>query len=135
MLDTDLPDGRETDVEGIEPAETVQDERSLTDDVEALIDDGKTYVEAEVAFQKTRLSYAANRGKAGFGLVLAAFAFLHLALIGLVVGGIMILAPLIGAIGATAIVVGLLLLGVVIFAVMAKGRFAQLAQAFKDDQP
>jgi len=133
MLGSDLPDGRETDVEGIEPTQSVEDQRSLADDVEALIDDGKTYVEAEIAYQKTRLSYAANRGKSGAGLVLAALAFLHLALIGLVVGGIMILAPLVGAAGATGIVVGILLVGVIVFGLTAKARFTKLGQAFEDD--
>ncbi|MCH2488193.1 MAG: hypothetical protein MK010_10690, partial [Erythrobacter sp.] len=36
---------------------------SLTDDIFALFDDGKTYVEAEIAFQKSRSSFVANRAK------------------------------------------------------------------------
>ena len=91
--------------EGDEP------ERSLLDDVEALIDDGKTYLEAELAYQKTRAAYVAAGAKnvALFGAVAAVFALL--AAIGLTVGLIFALTPLITAWGATAVVVVLLLVG------------------------
>lgn len=146
MLDKNLPGsnsfGRESSDEEIEHVDPSFDdapknsgpERSLTDDIDALIDDGKTYVEAELAYQKTRLSYAADNGKSGVGFVLAAFAFLHLALIGLVVGAIFSLAAIIGPLWSTVAVVGVLLLGVMVFGLAAKKRFSKAADAFQDDK-
>ncbi len=131
MLDSDLPEDRQPDAGEIEPTESDDSIRSLADDVEALIDDGKTYVEAEVAFQKSRLSFAANRGKSGAILVLGALAFIHLALIGLVVGGTISLMPYLGPFGATAAVAGGLLVAAALLLFMAKGRFAKLSAAFK----
>ena len=91
--------------EGEEP------DRSLLEDVEALIEDGKTYLEAELAFQKTRAAFVAQgaKGIAGFGALAAGLAVL--ALIDLTVGLILALTPLITAWGATAVVVGALLIG------------------------
>lgn len=87
------------------------EDRSLFDDVEALIDDGKTYLEAEFAFQKTRVAVVADRAKSAliYGAVALLLAFL--ALIGLTVGAIIALTPLLTAWGAAALVVGLLLFG------------------------
>ena len=64
---------------------------SLTEDILALIEDGKTYLEAEKAFQKSRAGFVANKGKHGIIRGLAAFGMIHLALIGLVVGVVMAL--------------------------------------------
>ena len=134
MLGDDLPDGQDaSDQEGAGPVDPPL-ERSLGDDIGALIDDGKTYVEAELAFQKTRISFVADNGKSGLVYVLAALAFLHLALIGLVVGGIFALSPLVGAGWATAAVVGFLLIGVAFFGLLAKKRFSEAASAFQDDE-
>lgn len=109
---------------------------SLADDVSALIDDGKTYLQAEVAFQKTRASYAGEKTKQGVVFGLAALAFLHLALIALVVGLVIVLGPYLTPFGAVAVVVGVLLLGVAIFAQKAVSRFKALGDAFKssDDE-
>jgi Flp pilus assembly protein TadB len=107
-------------------------EPSLTDDVKALLEDGRTYLEAELQFQKSRVALAADRGKSGaiYGLVAAAIA--HLALIALVVGVLFALAPLIGAWGATALVVGVLLIAAAVLGLAAKRRFARVAAAFAD---
>lgn len=110
-------------------------DRSLQADINALLDDGKMYVEAELAFQKSRLSLAANRSKSGVIYILAALAFLHLALIGLVIGAIISLIEWLGPVGATSAVVGTLLIGVAIFLWLARGKFVNLANAFKDDAP
>ncbi|MXO90180.1 phage holin family protein [Pontixanthobacter aquaemixtae] len=141
MLDTDVPSSRDTELESFDDeieqidlaAEGSGPERSLSEDIDALIDDGKTYVEAELAYQKTRLSYVAGNGKSGIGFALAALAFLHLALIGLVVGVVLTLAPHIGPLWATLAVVAVLLLGVVIFGFAAKKRFSKAAGVFQDD--
>ena len=108
------------------------EEATLIDDVHALLDDGKTYVEAELQFQKSRVAFVLDRGKAGAALGVAALGLVHLALIALVVGLIIALAPLIGPWGATAVVVGVLLVLAVLLALAAKRRFAGLATAFGD---
>ena len=41
------------------------EDRSLTDDIVALLDDGKTYVESELQYQKTRAAFASPRGERG----------------------------------------------------------------------
>ncbi len=129
MLDNGLSDGRDDDMEQPEKEKTISDE-SLSEDIVALIDDGKTYVEAEIAFQKTRLAFAADRGKSGMLFGICAFAVLHLALVALVVGAIFALTPLITALGATALVVGILLVTGAVLAVKAKNRFARLINAY-----
>lgn len=97
------------------------DARSLRADIEALIDDGKTYLEAELVYQKTRAAFVADRAKSAFiyGALAALFGFL--ALIGLTVGLIIALTPWLTAWGASALVV-LLLMVAALLAVKAAGR-------------
>lgn len=107
-------------------------ERSLTDDLVALLDDGKTYVEAEVQYQKTRAAFAFDRGRTGAFYGIVAFALLHLALVALVVGSVIALMPVIGPWAATAVVVGILILAGAAFGLAAKRRFARLVEAYRD---
>ncbi|ANU07930.1 phage holin family protein [Paraurantiacibacter namhicola] len=118
--------------EGQDPPDDYAD-RSLFEDVEALFIDGKTYLGAEIAFQKSRAAYAAQCTKRGvaYGVIGAVVAFL--ALIGLTVGLILGLSPLITAWGATAVVVGLwLIVALIAFRAAAK-NFGALGEAFSDD--
>jgi hypothetical protein len=118
---------------GVDPADQpVREPASLSDDLFALIDDGKTYVEAEIQYQRTRVAFAFDRGRSGAIFAIAAFAVLHLALVALVVGGVIALTPMIGAWGATALVVGLLVAAGVILALAARRRFARLATAYRE---
>jgi len=110
------------------PAEAV--DHSLTDDVRALIDDGKTYLEAELQFQKSRAAFVADRSRSGAIYAVAAVLLVHLALVALAIGLIIALTPLLTAWGATAAVVGLLLVAGVILGLAAKKRFAGLSSAF-----
>lgn len=107
--------------------------RSLRDDVEALIEDGKTYLETELVYQKTRAAFVADRAKGAvvYGAIAAALAVL--ALIGLTVGLIIALAPLLTAWGSSALVVGVLLIGAVIFVRMASKRWSSLMGAIQDE--
>ncbi len=85
--------------------------RSLADDLEALVEDARIYLDAELSYQKTRAGFVADRLKKtiAFGAVAAFLAVL--ALIGLTVGLIIALTPIITAWGATAVVVlGILLI-------------------------
>lgn len=124
-----------TDSGGAPPAELAPPdaaERSLTDDLTALLDDGKTYLQAELQYQKTRASFALTEGRQGalFGIV--AVVVLHLALVALVVGALIALGTEIGPWGATAVVVGLLIVAGVIFGILAKRHFAKLSRAFAE---
>ena len=113
------------------PAETdaERDLRSLRDDVEALIEDGKTYLETELVYQKSRAAFVADRAKGAviYGAMAAAFGVL--ALIGLTVGLIIALIPLLTAWGASAFVVGLLLIAALIAMRVASRRWKMLMQA------
>lgn len=110
-----------------------RDERSLMEDVEALIDDGKTYLQAEIAYQKTRAAYVADKAKGAvlYGAIAAGFAVL--ALIGLTVGLIIALTPLLTAWGASALVVVLLMLGAFLAARAAGKRWTRLMAAIQSE--
>jgi hypothetical protein len=106
---------------------------SLVDDLSALIEDGQTYLAAELAYQKSRLSFASAQGKVGMVLVLGALGFVHLALIALVVGLVFALAPVLTPFGATAAVALALLLLAALFAVAARKRIAAISRAYAKD--
>jgi hypothetical protein len=102
------------------------DERSLLEDVQALIDDGKTYLEAELTFQKTRAAFVADGAKGTVAFAGAAALLGLMALFGLTVGLIIALSPLITAWGATGVVVGLLLLGALLAARAASRKWSRM---------
>ena len=123
----DLPDDYDPDDEG-EGAHGP----SLADDVFALLEDGKTYAEAEVAFQKSRAGFTANRLKGAIAFGLGAFGVFHLALIAFTVGAVIALMPLIGPRGATAVVtIALIVVGVILLRLL-KGRIDDIRDAFTD---
>lgn len=78
-------------------------ERSLVDDVRQTIEDGRTLVEAEIAYQKSRAAVAGKGAKAvaGWGaLALALVFFALMALVmGLVIGVALWVSPLAALIG------------------------------------
>ncbi len=76
-------------------------ERSLVDDVRQLANDGRTLLEAELAYQKSRALVAgqAAKGVAGWGAL--ALAMVLFALMALVLGLVLVLAEAIGALWAT----------------------------------
>lgn len=105
--------------------------RSLMDDVEVLIEDGKTYLEAELNFQKTRARFAGDRAKgvALYGLLGLMFAWM--ALIGLTIGLIFALTPSLGAWGATGVVVAIWLVIAGVAFRAAAGRWRALVASFE----
>ena len=122
--DTDIPDP-------VDEAPLAEGEaRSLLDDVHALIDDGKTYLEAEIEFQKTRAAFVGDRTRSAVLFGAAALLFVLLALIGLTVGAVVALAPLLTAWGATAAVVGTLLFATLVAALAARRSVKSLMRAF-----
>lgn len=106
---------------------------SLADDVFALLEDGKTYAEAEVAFQKSRAAFTANRLKGAIAFGLGAFGVFHLALIAFTVGAVIALMPLLGPWGATAVVTLVLIVAGVWLLRLLKGRIDDIRDAFSDD--
>lgn len=130
-MNTHDPDFRYAD-EALSEGVTAPEHGSLTDDIVALLDDGRTMVEAEIQFQKTRAAFALDRGRSGAMYGIAALGLIHLALVALVVGLVIALTPLIGPWGATAIVVGVLAVAGVVLAMTARRRFQRLAAAYSE---
>lgn len=102
-------------------------ERSLVDDLRHLAADGRTLLEAELAYQKSRAAVAgsAAKGVAGWGALGLALVFF--ALMALVMGAMMALSAMLGAWVATAIVVLALLLGAGLCALVARARWQRTA--------
>lgn len=103
---------------------------SLRDDITTLVEDARTYAEAEIAFQKTRAGIAGKRGARALVLLVLAVVLLHIALIALAVGAVIALAPLITIWGAIGLVVGLMLLGVALLVMGAVSDGKLLAAMF-----
>jgi hypothetical protein len=127
-------------VEEVVPADpAAEDEaaenRSLIDDVEVLIEDGKTYLEAELNYQKTRALFAGDQAKgvALYGLI--GFVFAWMALIGLTIGLIFALTPVLGGWGATGVIVAAWLVVAGLALRVAAHRWRQLAASFEDRRP
>ncbi|TAD73113.1 MAG: phage holin family protein [Sphingomonadales bacterium] len=102
----------------------------LRADISALVEDARTYAEAEIAFQKTRAALAGKRGGRALVLLVLALVLLHIALIALAVGAVIALAPLVTIWGAIGLVVGILLLGVVVLVSRAVNDSKTLAAMF-----
>ncbi len=104
-------------------AESASDaaERSLVDDAKQLVTDGRTLLEAELAYQKARAAVAgeAARSVAAWGAL--ALALVFFALMALVVGVLLGIAQLLGYWAATGIVV----LALLLIAAFAGSRAAQ----------
>lgn len=129
----DLSDNHEADAApeetGLEESEPEFDE-SLSEEISALIDDGKTYVEAEIAFQKTRASIAGKSIGSAAACVIVAIVTLHVAILALAVGLVIALDPLVTIWGAIAIVVGVLLFITAILVRMAMKHANRLGLIF-----
>ncbi len=108
--------------------------RSLIDDIEDLVLDAKTYFDAELTYQKTRASFVASQVKriAAFGIAAALLAVL--ALIGLTVGLIIALTPLITGWGATAVVVGAMLFIIYLLVRRAGAAWSEIMNAIHEDK-
>lgn len=106
--------------------------RSVLDDVEDLLVNVRTWFDAEVAYQKTRVGFVGSSLKALIGLAVGAAVFGLLLLVALTVGLLIALTPLVTAWGATAIVVAIL--GVVIFLLLrtASARWRDMMDAVRE---
>ncbi len=110
--------------------ETAADE-GLLGGARALFEDGKGLLSAEIAFQRARAGFVLGRAKGILVLAVLALVLLFFALMALVVGLLLALAPLLGPWGALgAVVLGLLVLtGLCLLGVLARVR--AVARALK----
>lgn len=107
---------------------------SLSEDLRLLIKEGKALSQAEIAWQKARVRFAASQasGVALLGLLAATLAFF--ALMALVVGAILALTPGLGPWGATAAVAGGLLVAALLASAIAALRMRHMQRLLADPQ-
>lgn len=113
------------------PGAAEEADLSLLSDVEALVEGGKTYAEAELAFQKTRLLYASGKAKSAAAFTGIAAVFVVMAIVALVLGAVLALTPMLGPLGATAAVFAVLLLAAAVLVQLARARIRDLLKAFE----
>ncbi|WP_068076734.1 phage holin family protein [Novosphingobium lentum] len=99
---------------------------ALFDSLRALIDDGQTLAEAEIAFQKVRARYVLGRAKGIAALAVLGLFLAFFTLVALVVGLLLALTPLVGPWGALAIVGAALLAGTALCALVIARRVARI---------
>ena len=104
---------------------------SLIDEVGALIEDGKTYAEAELAFQKTRLFYVLAHARSIAVLGGLAAVLVVLAVVAAVVGAINGLIPELGPWGAAGVVIAVLLALAAVLGLSARAKLKGLSRAFE----
>ena len=125
---TDLPDPYDDEMGEAGPPPP-----SLIDDLAALFEDGKTYAQAEVAYQKSRAGFVGEQAKYVVAYGAGALGVFHLALIALTVGVLIALMPLVGPWIATAIVtLALFVLGVVLVRKL-RAKVVEIRSAFAED--
>lgn len=118
----------------ITPSPADAAERSLVDDVRQMVDDGRTLLEAELAYQKSRALVAGQgaKGIAGWGAL--ALALVFFALMALVMGLLLALSELVGGWIATVIVVLGLLLAAGLSALAAGRRWKRMSAQLSDSE-
>ena len=110
------------------------EQRSLVGDIEELLVDARIWLDAEVAYQKTRAGFVASSLKGAIALLVVAAVLALLALIGLTVGLIITLAPHLTPLGATAVVVVVLLLVTLLMLRSAASRWRDAAGAIREEE-
>lgn len=115
--------------------EAEADKPGLVEQLHGLYADGRELIDAEIAFQKTRMAAAGRQVRAMAVLVFVGLVLIGCALIALVVGTLIALVPLIGAWGAMgATVLGSLLLAGLAFW-LAVRRIGKVGALFSSDDP
>lgn len=109
-------------------------DRSLNRDLRDLAAEARVLAEAEVAYQKARAVYAGGAAKGIAILLVAAFALVIFALVALVVGTLLALAPIVGEWAATAIVGGGLFVLALVCGLFAMARVSSAKTLLRDDR-
>lgn len=110
-------------------------QRSLIDDLRHMLEDGRTLVEAELAYQKSRAAVAGAGAKGIVGWALLAVALLFFVLMALVVGALLILSAWLGPLKATGITALALLVFTAGAALAARRRWQRIAQLLAEQDP
>ncbi|MCB2075994.1 MAG: phage holin family protein [Novosphingobium sp.] len=110
-------------------------ERSLPEDLRELAEDARALAEAEFAYQKSRAAFAGQEAKRIAILGLLAAALVFFALMALTLGLVLALTPMLTAWGATAVVVGGLLLVAAICGILAATRWRNMAVTLSEKDP
>ena len=108
-------------------------ERSLTEDIKQLASDGRTLLEAELAYQKSRVAVAGAGAKGIAGWAALALALVFFALMALVVGVLLGIAEFIGIWAATAVTVVLVLAAAGLAGLAAARRWKRMSAALADE--
>lgn len=110
-------------------------QRSLVDDVRQMVSDGRTLLEAELAYQKSRAVVAGAGAKdvAIWGAL--ALALVFFALMAVIVGALLVLAQMLGPLAAMGIVVGVLLLATLGAALTARSKWVHTARQLAQQDP
>jgi len=128
--DDAAPDLTQIETEGGDETPSPQIDPSLLEEAGALIDNARTYAEAELGFQKTRAALAGRFVGIAVGLGIVAIILLHIAFLALAVGLVLAFEPLVGIWGAIGIVFGGLLLVVGLLGWGAVSNIMKLGDLF-----
>ena len=112
------------------PEPSQPSDESLREELAALIDNGRNYAQAEIAFQKTRAALAGRSIGIAAAAAIVAIILLHIAFLALAVGLVMALEPLVTIWGAIGIVFGGLLLLVALLGWIALKNGKKLGYLF-----
>lgn len=132
--DDGSPDLSHVETEDLEPVSDPQIDPSLMDEASALIDNARTYAEAELGFQKTRAAFAGRLVGVSLGLIVVALILLHIAFLALAVGLVLAFEPVVGIWGSIGLVFGGLLLVVALLGWGAFTRARKLASLFSSPE-
>lgn len=109
-------------------------ERSLADDIKALVSDGRLLAEAELDYHKKRAIYGARQGRTIAALFVGAGVMAFFAAMGLVFGLILALGVYLTFWGSTALVVGALLIFALVLASRAKAKLRRVKAVLSEDE-
>lgn len=107
-------------------------QRSLIDDLRQMLEDGRTLVEAELAYQKSRAAVAGAGAKGIVGWAMLALALVFFTLMAIVVGALLILSAWLGPIAATGLTIAALLGFAAAAALAARRRWQRMAALLGD---
>lgn len=117
----------------IKPSTSGAAERSLVEDIKDLASDGRTFLEAELAYQKSRAAVAGAGAKGIAGWASLALALVFFALMALVLGVLLGIAAVIGIWAATGVTVLLVLAAAGLAGLAANRRWQRMRAALFDE--
>lgn len=117
----------------IKPSTSGAAERSLVEDIKDLASDGRTFLEAELAYQKSRAAVAGAGAKGIAGWASLALALVFFALMALVLGVLLGIAEFIGIWAATGVTVLVVLSAAGLAGLAANRRWQRMRAALLDE--